>query len=138
MLLKNWKEFKSAFFHIVIADYLFIWQFLFPISLATVILCAVYFTRTILETNPYYVYNEALDMYSITADSNILPAYSNVINFMAIAVVSSILLNTVSVIKLKLMTQNLSTIERNLLFSTIASSVIQCAAAGNTACLGYF
>ncbi|EFO98777.1 hypothetical protein CRE_30508 [Caenorhabditis remanei] len=132
MLLKNWKEFKSAFFHIVIADYLFIWQFLFPISLATVILCAVYFTRTILETNPYYVYNEALDMYSITADSNILPAYSNVINFMAIAVVSSILLNTVSVIKLKLMTQNLSTIEKNLLFSTIASSVIQCAAAGNT------
>ncbi|CAL2042248.1 unnamed protein product [Caenorhabditis brenneri] len=193
MLLRNWKEFKSAFFHIVIADYLFnlltwlnsmitlrlpngtckdcvlsdlfasmnfktnpdytggilfinyflhfgnayfqysmIWSVLFPMSLGIIVFCAVYFTRTILLSSPYFSYNESLDLYSIKADSDILSAYSNVINFMAFSVISSVVLNTLSVIKLKLMTQNLATIERNLLFSTIASSVIQCAAAGNT------
>ncbi|UMM31003.1 hypothetical protein L5515_012655 [Caenorhabditis briggsae] len=113
---------------------LLIWQFLFPFSLGTVVLCAVYFTRTILVTSPYYVYNEALDMYSIKADSDILSAYSNVINFMALSVTSSVILNTFSVLKLKffITSQSLSTIERNLLFSTIASSIVQCAAAGNT------
>ncbi|ULT97819.1 hypothetical protein L3Y34_005568 [Caenorhabditis briggsae] len=63
-----------------------IWQFLFPFSLGTVVLCAVYFTRTILVTSPYYVYNEALDMYSIKADSFLLqidPSRSTVLGQVA-------------------------------------------------------
>ncbi|CCD83526.2 Serpentine receptor class gamma [Caenorhabditis elegans] len=211
MLLKNWKDFKSAFFHIVIADYFFnlltwlnsmitlrlpngtckdcvlsnlfaslgkdnqytssflffcyflhfgnayfqyfmvtlmavnrttsiffyfvnekIWSILFPLSLGAVILVEVFFTRTILSTKPYFVFNEALDMYSIKSDSDILSAYSNVIIFMGFCVICSIVCNFLSIMQLKLMKKNLSTIERNLLFSTLASSVIQCAAAGNT------
>ncbi|EGT48617.1 hypothetical protein CAEBREN_06853 [Caenorhabditis brenneri] len=119
----------SIFFYFVNEK---IWSVLFPMSLGIIVFCAVYFTRTILLSSPYFSYNESLDLYSIKADSDILSAYSNVINFMAFSVISSVVLNTLSVIKLKLMTQNLATIERNLLFSTIASSVIQCAAAGNT------
>lgn len=46
--------------------------------------------------------------------------------------ICSIVCNFLSIMQLKLMKKNLSTIERNLLFSTLASSVIQCAAAGNT------
>lgn len=51
---------------------------------------------------------------------------------MAFAVISSMILNLLSVIKLKLMNQKLSTVERNLLFSTITSTIVQCLAAGNT------
>uniref|UniRef100_A0A1I7UZL5 Uncharacterized protein n=1 Tax=Caenorhabditis tropicalis TaxID=1561998 RepID=A0A1I7UZL5_9PELO len=69
MLLTNWKQFKSAFFYIVIADFFFIWQVLFPVSLGIIIICAVYSTRTILHSDPYFVYNEALDMYSIKTDT---------------------------------------------------------------------
>ncbi|CAL2042249.1 unnamed protein product [Caenorhabditis brenneri] len=211
MLLRNWKEFKSAFFYIVIADYLFnlltwlnsmitlrlpngtckdclmsgifsalgkdnpytggflffcyflhfgnayfqygmitlmslnratsiffyfinekIWRYLLPISIALVILITVIGTRTILSTVPYYTYNEPLDMYTIKSDSNILPAYYNVIYFMAFSVSFSVFLNIISVIRLKTIQSKISAVERNLLLVTIFSSVIQCFAAGNT------
>ncbi|CAI2350230.1 unnamed protein product [Caenorhabditis sp. 36 PRJEB53466] len=109
-----------------------IWKVVFPTTIGLMIVIAVWFTRTILASVPYYMYNESLDIYSITADTDILSAYWNVIRYMAFAVLSSVILNTSSVMKLKLMQQKLSTVERNLLFATITSSFVQCAAAANT------
>ncbi|KAF1758988.1 hypothetical protein GCK72_015448 [Caenorhabditis remanei] len=109
-----------------------IWKILFPILLALVIVVTVFGTRTILATVPYYTFNEALDMYTIKSDSNILPAYYNVIYFMAFSVSLSVFLNVISVIRLKIIQHKISTVERNLLLVTIFSSIIQCFAAGNT------
>ncbi|UMM31004.1 hypothetical protein L5515_012656 [Caenorhabditis briggsae] len=71
-------------------------------------------------------------MYTIKSDSNILPAYYNVIYFMAFAVSLSVFLNIISVIRLKTIQSKISTVERNLLLVTIFSSIIQCFAAANT------
>ncbi|CDH92963.1 Serpentine receptor class gamma [Caenorhabditis elegans] len=211
MLLKNWKDFKSAFFRIVIADYFFnlltwlnsmitlripngtckdcvlsnlfaslgkdnqytssflffcyflhfgnayfqyfmvtlmslnrttsiffyfvnekIWKFLFPFSIVLIIGITTFCARTILATSPYYLYNEVLDMYYIKSDSNILPAYYNILYFMAFSVASSIFLNVIAVIRLKMIQNQISSVERNLLLVTIFSSIIQCFAAANT------
>ncbi|CAI2350229.1 unnamed protein product [Caenorhabditis sp. 36 PRJEB53466] len=109
-----------------------IWAFALPISLGIVIFITVFFTRDVLGSVPYFAYYESLDMYSITSNTNILSAYYNVIYFMAFAVSASVLLNVISVIRLKTIQNKISTVERNLLVATIFSSIIQCFAAMNT------
>ncbi|ULT97820.1 hypothetical protein L3Y34_005569 [Caenorhabditis briggsae] len=109
-----------------------IWKFSLPILTLLIVIVMTIGTRTILSTVPYYTYNSALDMYTIKSDSNILPAYYNVIYFMAFAVSLSVFLNIISVIRLKTIQSKISTVERNLLLVTIFSSIIQCFAAANT------
>ncbi|CAL2042250.1 unnamed protein product [Caenorhabditis brenneri] len=211
MLLRNWKEFRSAFFNLVIADYFFnlftwlnsmisprlpngtckdcilseffsalgkdnpytggflyisyffvlgngylqngmitlmslnrvttivlyfktnkVWNFLLPIYSTVVVLSMIIGTRSILYSTPYYIYNDALDMYKLYADLKDIPAYSNLIYFIIVSASLSAFFNLVSAIRLKTMKSETSSFERKLYLITIFSSVIQCFAAGNT------
>ncbi|CAB3397844.1 unnamed protein product [Caenorhabditis bovis] len=145
MMFRYWKEYSNSFFKLYIASYFFnlitflntlitliYWDKSFAFIMVIITIFPFTQTYEVFLNRAYYTYTAVLDCYAVKTEANSAQIYNSVFAFLIVCTAITAIINVLSVCRLGLMSANIATAERNLLFVSFASFVIELFAASNT------